>query len=270
MEMSKQKLKSARATTSSNPNPKVLTKTSNDIKSHKLIVKHKTSNSYGGSSSSEKKLSIIKETFSRPSSKPTTDRKLKEPKPKKKLIVHRKSNSISEKPNNPIQKVLQTMHKHKQSIEIKKENNAISKFSYRSNVGMIPGNSSKVNQDSFIALKDLNFVSSLFGVADGHGVYGEYVSKYVKERFPQILLNHPYFLSDPLKSIKSSVSKLNKEICQQEFDTNFSGSTFIFILFRGKKLWCANIGDSRALLAREIQEKSFQSNLLSSNLKSNH
>ena len=234
MELAKSKVKSARAITPNRVIPKALTKSSNDAKSHKLIVKHRPSNSYGGSSTSEKKLSIIKESASRPASKPGTERKTTET--KKKLIVHRKSSSISEKTNNLIQSAIQSMHKHKHSAEIKKDKSVVSKYSYRSNTGLIPGNPNKVNQDSYITLKDLNFGSVLFGVADGHGVYGEYVSKYTKERYPQILSHHPYFLSDPFKAINSSVQKLNKEICQQEFDTNFSGSTFISILLRGRRL----------------------------------
>lgn len=49
--------------------------------------------------------------------------------------------------------------------------------------------------------------------------------------------------------------KTNEDI-SSELDSNilFSGSTCISVLFTPSKLICANIGDSRAVLARQSQE----------------
>lgn len=38
------------------------------------------------------------------------------------------------------------------------------------------------------------------------------------------------------------------------FDINFSGSTFVSVLKIEEKLWCANVGDSRAILARQLDD----------------
>lgn len=35
---------------------------------------------------------------------------------------------------------------------------------------------------------------------------------------------------------------------------NFSGTTLVSVLLEGKKLWCANTGDSRALMARQLAD----------------
>ena len=36
---------------------------------------------------------------------------------------------------------------------------------------------------------------------------------------------------------------------RQQFDTSYSGSTVVSVLLIGQKLVCANVGDSRAILA---------------------
>ena len=224
-----------------------------NMKSQKILTKHKPSNSYSGSASIKTLSLPTKPSVSRPSSKPETARKSIEP--KKKLISHRKSSSISDRSSSLIKSTIQAMHKRNSSQEFQKpsETSIISKVSYRSNTGLMPGNPNKVNQDAFIIVRTMVFSSSLIGVADGHGINGEHVSGYAKERYPSLLSQHPGFFSEPSTAITASALKLNKEVCERDFDTNFSGSTFITVLIRGKKLWCANIGDSRALLGREMQ-----------------
>lgn len=256
------------------PNKKIharsLTKGTEGNKSQKLIPRHRPSNSYGGNSNSEKRLDLLKQSVSnlpqkqttRPNSSTSTERKPKAP--QKKLIIHKKASSVSERPLNTILSSMQNAHKQKLASDRKKDHNCIHKFSYKSNTGFIPGNPNKVNQDICIVNCTLNYDSHLFGVADGHGINGEYVSGYIKERYPSLLSSNPYFLSTPTRAMSISASRLNKEIGSKDFDTNFSGSTFISILFRGKKLWCANVGDSRALLGRQLPEK------ISSKGNSNH
>jgi serine/threonine protein phosphatase PrpC len=244
-----------------------LKKTSDQQRSQKIIVKHKPSNSYGGSSISEKKLEVIKNTI-RPSSTHTSERKSKEV--HKKLIVHKKANSISERPLNLIMASLQGNHKHKISLDKRNNSNVVSTYAYRSNTGFIPGNPNKINQDSFIIKTDLNFDSQLFAVADGHGLNGEFVSGCIRESYPILLISNPYFLSNPNRAILASAAKLNKSICNKDFDTNFSGSTFISVLLRGLKLWCANVGDSRALLGRQLADKSAANSACPGKASSNH
>jgi serine/threonine protein phosphatase PrpC len=221
---------------------------SNNTKSQKIIPKHRPSYSCNDLVSSAKKLSISKDLVSNPKIKTQT-------KPKdtpKKLIVHKKSSSTSEKTSKSVPKTIETTHRSIHAKEKSKVINVISKYAYRSNTGYMPGNPDKVNQDIFIIKLNLNFNYSLFSIADGHGINGEHVSNYIKTKYPALISNNPFLLSNPYKAIVSSASKLNKQVLKQDFDTNFSGSTFISILIRGKKLWCGNIGDSRALLGRQV------------------
>lgn len=247
------------------PNKKVhirsLTRGTEGNQSQKILSKHKPSNSYGGNANSERRLELLKHSLSsytqkkttRPSTINSSEHHLKHP--KKKLILHKKASSISEKPLNSIFLSLHNTHKHQMSLDKRKEKNSIQKFACRSHTGFMPGNPNKVNQDSFILNTELNFDTCLFAVADGHGVNGEHVSGYIKNRFPLILLSNPYFLSVPTRALTASAMRLNKEINSQDFDTNFSGSTFVLVMLRGKKLWCANVGDSRALLGRQLNDK---------------
>ena len=118
--------------------------------------------------------------------------------------------------------------------------------------GYMPGNPAKVNQDSYIISQSLTEDSSLFAVADGHGLNGREVSSFIKERFPAILRKDHNFIANPRKSIVLTASRVNLELQKQSFDVNFSGSTFVSVLIKGKKMWCGNIGDSRAFIARKL------------------
>jgi serine/threonine protein phosphatase PrpC len=231
----------------------LLKRSSDQQRSQKILSKHRVTNSFG-LSSSEKKLETSKKSLTRPLSTHISSRKPKET--PKKLIVHKKAASVSEKPLSLIIASLQAGHtKHKFALELKQAPKTITMHSVRSNTGLMPGNPSKVNQDSYIIKPDLNHNSSLLAVADGHGLNGELVSSYIKERFPCLLNSNPYFYSSPQRALTLTASRLNKEVCAKDFDTNFSGSTFVGVLIRGGKLWCANVGDSRALLGRELPDQ---------------
>jgi serine/threonine protein phosphatase PrpC len=238
------------ATPNKKPNSRALSKHLETGKSQKVIPKHRPSNSYGGSSSSEKRLEMVRQAPNKLGTSQNSERKTKET-PKRPLI-HKKSASISDKPISAVLNSLQNAQRKTVNKEVK----VVEKFAVKSNVGFVPGNPHKKNQDSFILNAELNFDHLLFAVADGHGVNGEHVSGYIKDRYPQLLNSSPYLLSNTNRAIFNSASKLNREICSKEFDTNFSGSTFISVLMRHKKLWCANIGDSRALLGRQMNDKS--------------
>ena len=58
--------------------------------------------------------------------------------------------------------------------------------------------------------------------------------------------------------ITNAFLKTNKELRNQNFDVSFSGSTAVTIFLIGKKLVCANVGDSRAILASYKSPKSIK------------
>ena len=70
-------------------------------------------------------------------------------------------------------------------------------------------------------------------------------------------------LSDNTKArnevLKGAFLKTNAEIRNRSFNISFSGSTAVTVLLIGNKLVCANVGDSRAILASYKTPKSIKS-----------
>lgn len=129
----------------------------------------------------------------------------------------------------------------------------IAKFSHKTRKGMIPGSPEKPNQDSYIECVNQGPQSDtyIFGVCDGHGYYGKQVSTFVKRRLPALLSQHPQFPGNIRKSLADSIVRCNTELSETELDIKFSGTTLVLVVIKGNKLWCANVGDSRAVLARQ-------------------
>ena len=75
----------------------------------------------------------------------------------------------------------------------------------------------------------------------------------IKKNLPRNLLR---FLkgessSDGIKNaITRSFFTTNHEIFASDFDSNLSGSTLISVLLKNNKIYCANVGDSRAIICR--------------------
>ena len=105
-----------------------------------------------------------------------------------------------------------------------------------------------------------------FAVADGHGVFGKEVSEFVKASLA-------YKVEEEIKTIFDKAKKLQRVVDSNEvkdalfssflytnqqlysssgIDIYFSGSTCVSVLIVGNKVFCANVGDSRAVLAREV------------------
>lgn len=123
-----------------------------------------------------------------------------------------------------------------------------------------------MNQDAFLALPHLAEYrrTHFFAVADGHGLYGREVSSYVKEHlsasvekeikgiFDQAKVQQRVVDSNEVKdALARSFEQTNKRLYNESgIDIYFSGSTCVSVLIVGNKIFCANIGDSRAVLAR--------------------
>lgn len=125
------------------------------------------------------------------------------------------------------------------------------RYSYLSQRGYYPEALDKANQDSFCIHtqfgKDPN--DHFFGVFDGHGEYGTQCSQYVKKHLCENLLKDRHFNTDIVQAYHSAFTTTNVQLHRHTIDDSMSGTTAITVLVRGKTLYVANVGDSRAVLA---------------------
>lgn len=124
----------------------------------------------------------------------------------------------------------------------------------------------KNNQDSYLCktnglqIDDFN----LFGVMDGHGSHGHFISQSVKSLLSEYLFDSTQYSSNPtVESIQSKIQE-NKyfhikqcfmfcetSLARSKYEVNFSGTTAVIVIQVGQTLYCANTGDSRAILYNE-------------------
>ena len=126
----------------------------------------------------------------------------------------------------------------------------------------------KLNQDDYFIYKNfLNNPSYIYmGVCDGHGIFGQNISFYLKEHLPNNLMNgfiekNIVNLSELNVNLMSEIveyifQKTNREMNEDErIDSSFSGSTCISSIFTPERLFCINVGDSRCVLGKYNKEK---------------
>lgn len=174
---------------------------------------------------------------------------------------HSRASSLNDRPlsMNKLKKpTTEHSHRRKHSIGSDKSLPLVTQFSHISNKGYIPENPNKTNQDNYF--EHTNFANYsdlyLFGVCDGHGFYGGEVSGYVKQRLPEMLKNDSNIYTAPKKALTTCIIKCNEELSQLDIDVNFSGTTLNVVLIKGSVLYCANVGDSRAVIARQMNDTS--------------
>ena len=119
----------------------------------------------------------------------------------------------------------------------------------------------KLNQDNYFITNNFlgNSNYTLVGVCDGHGVYGQNISSYLKEHLPmniqEELINQNIIdltninitmFSEIIESIyKTTDSQMNSD---ERIDSSLSGSTCIAGLYTPFRFFCINVGDSRCVL----------------------
>ena len=127
----------------------------------------------------------------------------------------------------------------------------------------------KKNQDNYIIEKNLNNILgfNLFAILDGHGENGHIVSqlasKYIIKKFTNITkeFNDTESIYNLLKTcdfqniINIFLEIDNEIIYQNKFDITLSGTTCVLVIQLGEHLICSNIGDSRAILIYEENNK---------------
>ena len=129
---------------------------------------------------------------------------------------------------------------------------------------------SKINQDYYVIKTNINGIKNfnLFGVLDGHGLYGHLISLFVGKYIVETFMNHEEIKScKDLDELYFKVKYNNfciinelfvnaeKELYKEDFDSNFSGTTCIIVFQIGENLICANAGDSRAILIYNEKER---------------
>ena len=105
-------------------------------------------------------------------------------------------------------------------------------------------------EDSHIAveieLADGN-MGMLFGVFDGHG--GKEVANYAREEIKDILVNnHEFKMKNYEKALEETFLQLDAKVKEKKDYANDTGTTACVVLITDKTIYCANAGDSRAVL----------------------
>eukprot|EP00029_Vermamoeba_vermiformis_P008454 TRINITY_DN3963_c0_g1_i2.p1 TRINITY_DN3963_c0_g1~~TRINITY_DN3963_c0_g1_i2.p1 ORF type:complete len:478 (-),score=110.62 TRINITY_DN3963_c0_g1_i2:105-1397(-) len=89
--------------------------------------------------------------------------------------------------------------------------------------------------------------TAIFGVFDGH--FGTKCSEYVARSLPEVLRAHPKFNEDVHLALTESFLHVDKEFLKQASAEKLGdGSTGVVTLIKNEKIYCANTGDSRAVL----------------------
>uniref|UniRef100_A0A2P2JL21 protein-serine/threonine phosphatase n=1 Tax=Rhizophora mucronata TaxID=61149 RepID=A0A2P2JL21_RHIMU len=151
------------------------------------------------------------------------------------------------------------------TVKSKKSNYFASAFSKRGQKG--------INQDCLVVWEEFGCQEDMIfcGVFDGHGPWGHFVAKRVRESFPSYLLcNWQETLALTLldlrfgveldrdlqqfdiwkKSYLKTYAEIDQELKENPMIDSFSsGSTALTIIKQGEHLVIANVGDSRAVLA---------------------
>lgn len=132
---------------------------------------------------------------------------------------------------------------------------------FRSRTGWEPIRAAKQNQDCLVALVPWGPGSryNLFAALDGHGRHGHQCALFIAQRVVSYLSRSLLALSTK----QAIVNSLHKAIVLAErklelvsdVDYNLSGSTGVFVIVYGTTLFCANVGDSRAILGRSEVRK---------------
>jgi serine/threonine protein phosphatase PrpC len=96
---------------------------------------------------------------------------------------------------------------------------------------------------------DSRLATHFFGVFDGHA--GGRCSKSIAQLLPMNVAREGSFRADPVAAIRRGFFKTNLEFLRKadRIQAN-DGSTAITAFIRGRSLWVANVGDSRAVLVR--------------------
>jgi len=111
----------------------------------------------------------------------------------------------------------------------------------------------KINQDrgAIAHPYDNDWNKALFSVFDGHGQYGDQVAEFSMVQLLSKLKKHPDFKTNVNGAFKKVFLDIDQDLGNSlQSKSKYSGCTACVVLVCGKTLYMANVGDSRAVLAR--------------------
>jgi len=126
------------------------------------------------------------------------------------------------------------------------------RYAYVTQRGYYPEAPDKKNQDSFCVLTNFggDLEQMFFGVFDGHGENGTQCSQFTRRMLPENFVKDNNFDTYPEVAYHNAFVITNQQLhVNEEIDDTMSGTTGITTLLRGRYLYTANVGDSRALIA---------------------
>ena len=85
-----------------------------------------------------------------------------------------------------------------------------------------------------------------------HILCSQIISNFVLYHLSDILANDPELISDPEKSIGRAFYFVNKKLAGSSIDTSMSGTTANVVIIIEDRLFCANVGDSRAIITKKV------------------
>lgn len=112
----------------------------------------------------------------------------------------------------------------------------------------------KINQDSGCIVYPFagNNEQALFAVLDGHGDGGELMSDFAMKMMHDTLEQHPGLTGDEEKALEVAFTTADRKLATEKGVVRYAkygGATALAALMRGNKVWVANAGDSRCVLA---------------------
>ena len=183
------------------------------------------------------------------------------------LSIHSKNFVAKEYPNMVLssskKEQLPKIEKTEKKEKMEKNGKIIKNIKSLCKVGTAGPNQKKLNQDNYFIFQNfLNNPSYAYiGVCDGHGIFGQNVSCYLKDHLSKNIQEE--FLHKKITNLAQSdiillsqtinniYQKTNKEMNEDErIDSTYSGSTCVSIIFSPERLFCINVGDSRCVLGK--------------------
>ncbi|GFP92081.1 protein phosphatase 2c and cyclic nucleotide-binding/kinase domain-containing protein [Phtheirospermum japonicum] len=127
------------------------------------------------------------------------------------------------------------------------------RYSFLSQRGYYPDALDKANQDSFCIHTPFGTSPDdhFFGVFDGHGEFGAQCSQFAKQKLCENLLRNSRFHIDAVEACHAAFLTTNSQLHADALDDSMSGTTAVTVMVRGRTLYVANSGDSRAVIGEK-------------------